>query len=84
MSDWFPLADILKKAIGYTNTFLGAKPHLDITDDDYLKFPELDFLISCEVLEHVGPPIQLAFDNLAKMLKKRRSPDLFSAISRRS
>jgi len=73
LSDWGPIAKILAKRFDYQNTFLHREPRLDIMDP--IMDPRsgqdaaYDFIIASEVLEHVPPPVQTAFDNLARLLK---------------
>ena len=67
MSDSPRLADGLAAHFSYTNTFFHTEPRLDIvtTTNEAL----YDFIITSEVFEHVGPPVQAAFNNLARLLK---------------
>lgn len=65
-------SDICKEKFNYTNTFIHKEPLLDIYNNEHCnKFLELDFIVSSDVFEHISPypNIQLAFDNLYKMLK---------------
>lgn len=69
MSDWDQYAAPLEEKLGYRNTYFDRDPKLDITDIP----PELestcDFLISSEVLEHVCPPVSVAFQNAYRLLR---------------
>lgn len=69
MSDRSGLARRLAKRFDYRNTFYHRKPRLDIlrVPDEWLR--SLDFLISSDVLEHVVPPVAVAFANLRRLLK---------------
>jgi SAM-dependent methyltransferase len=71
MSD-IELEKIFKKKFNYTNTFYHRSPYLDIYNDEHVKkYFDLDFIISSDVFEHINPlpSLQVAFDNLFKMLK---------------
>lgn len=66
-------ANICEKKFNYINTFYHKQPYLDIYNTEHVKnYSELDFIISSDVFEHIdpNPGIQIAFDNLYKMLKK--------------
>lgn len=67
MSDALPIATPLAKRLDYRNTFYHQEPRFDImetpNDSGY------DFIIASEVFEHVPPPVQTAFNNLARLLK---------------
>lgn len=69
MSDWDGYAEPLSRKLGYQNTYLHQEPALDITDPDPARLGTLDFLISTDVIEHVAPPVSLAFENSRKLLK---------------
>ena len=70
MSDHPPYAEVLAQKFNYTNTYYHQEPKLDITDITGIQEDQLDFLISSDVFEHVSPPVQRAFDNAYKLLKK--------------
>ncbi len=76
LSDWGPIAKILAKRFDYENTFFHRAPRLDIMNPPAGAGP-YDFILATEVLEHVPPPVQRAFDNLAGLLK----PDGFVVFS---
>lgn len=67
-SDSPQYAGQLANIFDYRNTFYSSHPQLDV-----LAPPEesnlYDFVISSEVLEHVSPPCELAFDSLSRLLK---------------
>ncbi len=67
MSDWGPIAKVLARRFDYRNTFLHREPRLDIMNPG--GFAPCDFIVASEVMEHVPPPVQTAFDNLARLLK---------------
>lgn len=69
MSGWEGYARRLKQRINYLNTFFHKEPRLDITISDSLWHGQFDVVISSEVLEHVVPPVSVAFANLWQLLK---------------
>jgi SAM-dependent methyltransferase len=69
MTDWEGYAAPLGKKFSYTNTFYHTQPFLDITAISDSDIGTLDFLISSDVFEHVGPPIMTAFGNARRLLK---------------
>ncbi|MGA3202154.1 MAG: methyltransferase domain-containing protein [Bryobacteraceae bacterium] len=69
MSDSPELAERLALKLDYTNTFYHQAPRLDVANPDPSDFGRYDFILSCEVMEHVPPPIERAFQNLFKLLK---------------
>jgi SAM-dependent methyltransferase len=70
MSDGF-YAELLSEKFSYENTFYNREPKLDILNSyDIEKFKDLDFVISTDVFEHIFQPINNAFLNVFKMLKK--------------
>lgn len=65
-------ANIFRQKFNYLNTFYHTEPFLNIYNYEHIKnFTELDFIISSDVFEHIDPypSIQIAFDNLHRMLK---------------
>jgi hypothetical protein len=70
MSDWVGYAEPLSNKLGYTNTYYHQEPKLDITDVDIFDYQSLDFLLSTDVFEHVVPPVDIAFENARKLLKR--------------
>jgi SAM-dependent methyltransferase len=76
MSDSPQIADVLSSRFDYTNTSYHREPKFDITappQDDR----GFDFIVASEVFEHVQPPVQDAFNNLAGLL----SPAGFAIFS---
>jgi len=67
LSDPEPIAAVLADRFDYVNTSYHRRPRFDIMspagDLDF------DFVIASEVFEHVSPPVQMAFDNLRRILK---------------
>jgi SAM-dependent methyltransferase len=53
----------------FRNTFLDAEPQFDLLQPGPADLASYDFVISSEVFEHIAPPIQPAFDNLARLLR---------------
>jgi SAM-dependent methyltransferase len=69
MSDHSCYCERLEKKFSYTNTFFHTAPFLDITKPANQWIGVNDFIISSDVFEHVAPPVQIAFDNLYRLLK---------------
>ncbi len=69
LSDALLLSGLLSKRFDYQNTCYDREPRFDITDRRVRFESTFDFVIASEVFEHVPPPVQRAFDNLASMLK---------------
>lgn len=59
----------LARRLAYTNTFFDRQPRLDLRELPDERRGTCDFVICSEVLEHVAPPVQNAFDNLCALLK---------------
>jgi SAM-dependent methyltransferase len=86
LSDWPGYAERLSSKFAYRNTYYdeeGASlipeslsapelgSWLDITDPPKELDGTLDFLIASDVFEHVGPPVDRAFENSLRILKPR-------------
>jgi SAM-dependent methyltransferase len=69
MSDSPELARRLAEKFDYTNTFYHQPPLFDVTKPDDRDFGRYDFILSSEVMEHVPPPVERAFQSLHAMLK---------------
>jgi SAM-dependent methyltransferase len=69
MTDSPELAEKLEQKLAYTNTFFHQTPRLDITRPDPSDFGLYDFILTSEVMEHVPPPVENAFQNLFRLLK---------------
>ncbi len=69
LSDWQGYAARLAERLTYTNTYYHMEPKLDITVAAPERENTLDFLISSEVLEHVTPPVAVAFEQSRRLLK---------------
>ena len=70
MSDSPQLASRLAEKFDYTNTFYHQAPFFDVTRTDDRDAGRFDFILSSEVMEHVPPPVELAFIALAKLMKR--------------
>jgi SAM-dependent methyltransferase len=69
MSDWDGYAAGFAEKFDYLNTWLHREPKFDITEVPASMEAAFDFVISSDVLEHVPPPISIAFENLHRTLK---------------
>ena len=69
MSDSPELAKRLAEKFDYTNTFYHQSPVFDVTKPDSRDVGRYDFIVSSEVMEHVPPPVERAFESLHAMLK---------------
>lgn len=69
MSDSPELAQRLAEKFDYTNTFYHQAPVFDVTQPDSRDLGRYDFILSSEVMEHVPPPVERAFQSLHAMLK---------------
>jgi SAM-dependent methyltransferase len=69
MSDSPELAQRLAEKFDYTNTFYHQSPVFDVTKPDSRDLGRYDFIVSSEVMEHVPPPVECAFQSLHAMLK---------------
>jgi SAM-dependent methyltransferase len=68
LSDPLCVAEVLARRFDYRNTCFDREPRFDIMapPEPGAKF---DFVVASEVFEHVKPPVQTAFDNLARLLR---------------
>jgi SAM-dependent methyltransferase len=69
LSDEPLYASVLASKLRYINTFLHREPRFDLKDPACGESASLDFILATEVFEHIPPPVQPAFDNLARVLK---------------
>lgn len=69
LSDSPDYAERLAGIFDYRNTWYHREPRFDVTSPDSAEFGRYDFVIASEVLEHVGPPVERAFENLHRVLK---------------
>lgn len=70
-SDWNGYAAPLGAKFDYTNTFYHKEPKLNLASTLSPTFTHLNFLITCDVLEHIVPPVSLAFKNIFQMLSEK-------------
>jgi SAM-dependent methyltransferase len=70
MTDSECYAGKLEKKFSYRNTYFHKGPKLDILNLDNSDDGLADFIICSDVLEHVAPPVHLAFQNLFRLLKR--------------
>jgi SAM-dependent methyltransferase len=68
LSDTTIYAAALAAQFDYVNTFLHARPRLDITDPDFPRYGGQDFVVASDVFEHVPPPVARAFENVRRLL----------------
>ena len=71
MSDKECYAHILAEKFDYTNTFYDREPRFDSSRADESLWGQYDFILSADVLEHVGPPVEATMQQLCRMLKPR-------------
>jgi len=69
ISDDETYARPLRKIFSYRNTYYHKEPRLDLLAVGEESHSSADFIIASDVLEHVPPPVDLAFENLLQMLK---------------
>ena len=69
MSETGVYCHLLAEKFDYLNTFLDRKPILDILDPAPEYLERSDFVICSDVVEHVQQPIELAFQNLRRLLR---------------
>ena len=54
----------------HTLTYYDREPKLDLSSNNMKTYGEIDYVMCTEVMEHVPPPIDIAFRNLRKLLGK--------------
>ena len=69
LSDWEGYALPLAGKLGYTNTYFDRAPRLDLTAIPPDLEDRFDFVVASDVLEHVAPPVSVAFANLRALLR---------------
>ena len=70
LTDSLSIAVPLQEQLNYTNTFYHQEPRIDIMDSASGADGSYDFIIASEVFEHLPPPVQPAFNNLARLLRQ--------------
>jgi len=68
ISDSEVYASGLEQAFSYHNTYFHKEPKFDLREPDEREFGKYDFVVCSEVLEHVAPPVDRAFETLARLL----------------
>ncbi len=71
MSDSDIYAKWLQRKFSFRNTYYHKEPLLNILNVNGYEESCADFIICSDVLEHVCPPVSLAFQNLFRLLKRR-------------
>jgi hypothetical protein len=71
MSDKECCAKLLAEKFDYTNTYYDREPRFDSSRADESLWGQYDFILSADVLEHVGPPVEATLEQLCRMLKPR-------------
>jgi SAM-dependent methyltransferase len=69
LSDQASYAGLLAGKFDYTNTFYDREPRIDITEPHPERHGTYDFILSSDVFEHIGVPVERAFDEVYKLLK---------------
>lgn len=69
MTDEAVYSKLLEEKFDYTNTYYHRKPYFDIKNPDPTHLGKYDFVITSDVFEHIDLPIDVAFQNLYKILK---------------
>jgi SAM-dependent methyltransferase len=62
-------AELLAQKFDYRNTFYDREPRFDLANPPAGDLSQYDFLVSGDVLEHVAPPAEAAFQNVVRVLK---------------
>jgi SAM-dependent methyltransferase len=63
------MAGLLAERADYSNTFYDQEPRLDLTDPPAELLGTCDFLTCSDVLEHVPPPVERAFEAALALLR---------------
>ncbi len=69
VSDAELIARALGQKVAYTNTFFHQAPFLDICAPAPEYFSSCDVLVCSDVLEHVPPPVDRAFEGMRKVIR---------------
>lgn len=69
LSDVYMYADVLHQKYDYANTWYHQEPRLDLLNVDPRMHEMVDFVVSSDVLEHIPPPIDRAFQSMYNLLK---------------
>jgi len=68
-SDSMDYAERLAAKFDYRNTYYHKEPRFDVTTIPEHELGAYDFVVSSEVFEHVPPPVEIAFQNVFRLLK---------------
>jgi len=71
MSDQQCYARILAEKFDYTNTYYDREPRFDFTEPHPNISGTYDFILSADVFEHIAPPVERAFEEVARLLQPR-------------
>jgi SAM-dependent methyltransferase len=69
LSDQLSYAGLLAGKFDYINTFYDREPRIDITEAHPDRHGTYDFILSSDVFEHIGVPVDRAFEEVYKLLK---------------
>ena len=69
MTDKDSYANILAEKFEYTNTYYDREPRFDFTESHPKVAGTYDFILSADVLEHITPPVERAFEETCRLLK---------------
>ncbi len=69
-SDNVSVARRVQSKLEYWNTFYHKDPHFDILSVDEEHVGSFDYVICCEVLEHIVPPVKNATEGIHSLLKE--------------
>jgi SAM-dependent methyltransferase len=69
LSDQGSYAAVLAGKFDYTNTFYDREPRIDVTQPHPDRHGTYDFILSSDVFEHIGVPVERAFEEVYKLLK---------------
>jgi SAM-dependent methyltransferase len=69
VSDAELIARALGQKVGYTNTFVHHAPFLDICAPAPEHVASCDVLLCSDVLEHVPPPVERAFEGMRRIIR---------------
>jgi hypothetical protein len=69
MSDHQGYAVPLADKLDYTNTYYDREPRFDFTEPHPQLAGMYDFILSADVIEHIAPPVERAFEETCRLLK---------------
>jgi SAM-dependent methyltransferase len=68
MTDKECYSHLLEDKFDYTNTYYDREPRMDFTKPHVELWGRYDFILSSDVLEHIAPPVDCAFDEVYHLL----------------